>query len=87
MPKILITEACLVNYDDDQGGQHHDIGDLPTVPKDTAASLVRANRALYADKADDFDKGGRNTATREMLKAAAAMGNAKAAGPAEPPAA
>lgn len=79
MPKILITEATLVNYGDDRGGVHQSIGDLPTVPKHVALDLVRANRALYADKADDADKGGRNTATREMLKAAEAMAKAAAA--------
>lgn len=80
MPKILITEATIVNYGDDRGGVHQAIGDLPTVPKHVALDLVRANRALYADKADDFDKGGRNTATKEMLKAAEAMAKAAAAG-------
>jgi hypothetical protein len=73
MPKILITEACLVDFRDDAGGQHQGVGAMPDVPKDIAADLVRANRALYTKREDDFDKGGRNTATREMLKAADAI--------------
>lgn len=84
MPKILITEACLINLKDDHGGQHFGIGSQPTVPKDIAADLVKANRALYCDKADDFDKGGRNTATKEMLKAADAIAKAAAAVEATP---
>lgn len=79
MPKIIIIEACLVDFKDDKGGQHQEVGAMPTVPKDIAADLVRSNRALYADKADDFDKGGRNTATKEMLKAAEQVAKASPA--------
>lgn len=78
MPKILITESTLINYGDDRGGVHHGVGDLPDVPKAIAADLVRSSRALYAVREDDTDKSGRNTATKEMLTAAAAI--AKAAG-------
>lgn len=77
MPKILIIEACLVDFADDAGGQHQDIGAMPTVPKDLAADLVKTKRALYCDKADDFDKAGHNTASKEMLKAAGAMAQVK----------
>jgi hypothetical protein len=84
MPKILVTEACLIDLKDDQGGQHYGLGSTPTVPKDIAADLVKANRALYADKADDFDKAGRNTATKELLKAADAAAKAAAAVEASP---
>lgn len=73
MPKLLIIEACMVNFADDRGGVHQSAGDLPDVPKDAARALVTAGRALYANKTDDPDKQGRNTASREMLQAAEAM--------------
>lgn len=76
--KLLIIEACLVNHGDDRGGVHESAGALPDVPKDIARQLVAANRALYVNKADDPDKGGKSTATREMLAAAEEM--ARAAG-------
>lgn len=82
MPKLLIIEACIVNYGDDRGGQHHDAGAVVEVTKDTATALVRSGRGLYAAKADDPDKTGRNTASAEMLKAAKEMAKAAAAGPA-----
>lgn len=72
MPKILIIEACLVNYGDDRGGIHQDAGDQIEVGKDAALALTRAGRALYVSKADDADKSGRYTATKDMLQAAAA---------------
>ena len=73
MPKLLITTPVLINYEDDRGGVHHDVGEMPVVAKDTALALVRADRALYADKRDDPDKSGRNTASAEMLRAAKAL--------------
>jgi hypothetical protein len=79
MPKVLITTPVLINFEDDRGGLHHDAGDTPVVPKDTALALVRADRALFVSKSDDPDKSGRNTATAEMLKAAADLAAAKAA--------
>lgn len=78
MPKLLILEACLVNFADDRGGIHHDAGDMPDVPKAQATDLIRCNRALYINKADDADKAGRYTASAEMVKAAKAMEAAKA---------
>lgn len=77
MPKLLITENCIVNYGDDRGGVDQAAGDGVDVSKDTARALVTAGRALYINKADDPDKGGRNTATKDMLKAAEAMARAK----------
>jgi len=68
--KILIIEACLVNFGDDRGGQHQDPYAVIDVTKDTARDLVQAGRALYTDKKDDPSKGGNNTASAEMLKAA-----------------
>lgn len=79
MPELLITEACLVNYHDDKGGQHEDSANLITVEKKTADDLVRANRALFTDKKDDWDKNGRNTASKEMLSAAAALRKSRVA--------
>ena len=73
MPKILIIESCLVDFADDAGGQHQNVGDMPTVQKDLAAELVKARRALYCDKSDDFEKSGANTASKDMLKAAEAI--------------
>lgn len=78
MPKILITDSCLVSYGDDRGGVHQDAGDPVDVSKDTALALTRANRALYANKADDADKSGRYTASKEMLAAAQALAAARA---------
>ena len=76
MPKLLIIEPCLVNYGDDRGGVHQSAGDLVEVSKDVANALVRPGRALYVAKADDPDKGGHNTASKDMLKAAEAMAKA-----------
>jgi hypothetical protein len=79
MPKVLITTPTLINFEDDRGGLHHDAGETPVVPKDTALTLVRADRALYVSKSDDPDKSGRNTASAEMLKAAADLAKAREA--------
>lgn len=76
--KILILSACLINLSDDKGGIHHDEGEMPDVPKEAAGALVRSGRALYVSRTDDTDKGGRNTASKEMLAAASAMNAAKA---------
>lgn len=73
MPKLLILEDCMVNFSDDRGGVHQSSGNLPDVPKESARALVAAGRALYANKTDDPDKQGRNTASREMLQVAEAM--------------
>lgn len=78
MPKVLIIEPCLINHGDDAGGTHQDAGDVVECSKDNAMALMRAGRALYINKTDDPDKQGRNTATREMLKAAEAMATATA---------
>lgn len=73
MPKLLIIEACMVNFADDRGGVHQSAGDMPSVPKDAAHALIAAGRALYVDKKEDPDKQGRNTASQQMLHAAEAM--------------
>lgn len=77
--KLLVIEACLVNYNDDAGGQHQDPGDLIDVAKDTAVALVHSGRALYVAKNDDPSKGAHHTASKDMLDAAASLakGNAK----------
>lgn len=75
--KLLIIEACLVNYGDDRGGVDHAAGDVVDVPKATAATLATNGRALYINKTDDPDKAGRFTASKDMLKAAEAMWRAK----------
>lgn len=77
--KLLLLAACLINYNDDAGGQHHDEGEIVDAPKDAALSLVRSNRALYVRKEDDPDKGGRNTASKDMLAAAKALAEERAA--------
>lgn len=71
MPKILIIETCIVNHGDDRGGVVETVGANIEVNKDTARELCAASRALYINKADDPDKLGRNTASHEMVKAAA----------------
>lgn len=71
MPKILIIETCIVNHGDDRGGVVESVGATVEVNKDTARDLCSTGRALYVSKADDPDKTGRNTATAEILKAAA----------------
>lgn len=76
--KILIIAATLVNYGDDQGGVHEETGAVVDAPKDVAHKLVQAGRALYISKADDPAKDGRNTATKEEIKAAEALAKAAA---------
>ena len=71
MPKILITQTCIVNYGDDRGGVGESFGATVEVNKDTARDLCVTGRALYTRKEDDPDKSGRNTASPEMIKAAA----------------
>lgn len=78
MPKQIIIEATQVNYGDDRGGVHADAGEIVDVPKDTGIALMRAGRSLYVNKADDPDKSGRNTASKEMLKAAEDIAKARA---------
>ena len=75
--KILIIAACLVNVGDDAGGQHAEQGDMPDVPKDVAVKLVGSGRALYINKADDPDKAGANTASKDLVQAAYASKTAK----------
>lgn len=82
MPKQIIIEATQVNYGDDRGGVHHDAGEIVEVPKDTGIALMRAGRSLYVNKSDDPDKSGRNTASKEMLKAAESMSKIKDSDPA-----
>ena len=77
MPKILIIEPTLVDFQDDRGGQHADVADLPDVPKAIAAKLVEAGRALYTDRKDDPTKTGQFTASADMVKAARAMAKAR----------
>lgn len=79
MPKVLITESCLINRGDDRGGVHCDAGDIVEgVPKDIAGDLARMGRALFVDSADDPTKGNTLTASKEMLKAADDMRRARA---------
>lgn len=78
MPKILIIEPTLVDYQDDRGGQHADVADVPEVPKAVAAKLVEAGRALYTDRKDDPTRTGQFTASPDMVKAAKAMSKARA---------
>ena len=77
MPKILIIEACIINFGDDRGGVDNPAPSIVEVPKDTARNLADAGRALYCSKSDDHDKSARNTAGAEMLKAAQAMISAR----------
>ena len=75
--KILILAACLVNMGDDKGGQHTDEGEIVDPPKDVANKLVSYGRALYINKADDPDKAGANTASKDLIQAAYASKTAK----------
>jgi len=70
MTKMLIIDTCLVNHNDDRGGVAHARGEIIDPPKDEAKKLVLADRALYVAKADDFDKNGRYTASKELVAAA-----------------
>lgn len=78
MPKQLVIESCLINFGDDRGGVHCEVGETVEVPKGTAIDLARAGRTLFVDKKDDPDKHGRHTASADMLKAAADMQKTKA---------
>jgi hypothetical protein len=73
MPKVLIIEPTIVTFADDRGGVPAHSGESPDVSKDVARALVNASRALYVDRKDDPSRGAINTASPEMLKAAAAM--------------
>lgn len=79
MPKILILEATQVDYGNDRGGEHADASSIVDVVKEQAKKLTELGRAVYVAKTDDPSKGGRYTATKEMLAAAKAMADAKAA--------
>jgi hypothetical protein len=76
--KQIVIEATQINYGDDRGGLHQDVGDIVDVPKAEAAKLAQAGRCLYVDRKDDPDKTGRHTATKDMLRAAAELAAAKA---------
>lgn len=71
--KMLIIEGTVVNFGDDRGGVHADPGETPDVPQEAARALAQAGRALYVNRKDDPSRSGANTASAEMLKAAAAM--------------
>lgn len=71
--KMLVIAACLINHLDDQGGQHHDVGETVDVPKAQAENLARADRVLYVNRKDDPTKTAQFTATEAMLKAAAEL--------------
>jgi hypothetical protein len=73
MPKILIIEPCLINLGDERGGVDHSAPSFADVTKETARQLVTMGRALYTVRADDPDKGARNTAPKDMLDAAKAV--------------
>ena len=47
------------------------------IAKDSATKLVAAGRALYVDRKDDPTKTARDTASADMLKAAADMRRAR----------
>jgi hypothetical protein len=68
--KVLVIAACLVNMNDDKGGQHADVGEIVDIPKQQAESLARADRVLYCNRKDDPTKTAQFTATEAMLKAA-----------------
>lgn len=77
MPKQLIIEPCLINFNDDKGGIAHAAGDIVDVPKATADALARTGRTLYIERKDDPDKNGVHTATPAMLTAAKEMARAQ----------
>lgn len=79
MPKLLIISACLINLGTDDGGIDHAEGEFADVPKDTARFLAENGRALYCDKKDDHTKEARFSASDKQLKAAEALGKARAA--------
>jgi hypothetical protein len=84
MPKQLIIAACLINFGNDRGGVHCEAGEVVDVPKATAIDLARMGRTLFVDKADDPDKNGVHTASKDMLKAAADMRATRAKAAAAP---
>lgn len=77
MPKQLVIEPCLINFNDDKGGIAHAAGDIVDVPKSTADALARVGRTLYIERKDDPDKNGVHTATPAMLTAAKDIERAK----------
>lgn len=79
MPKMLVIAGCLINHGDDRGGVAHAQGEIVEVNKDTADTLAKMDRALYASREDDPTKAGIHTASPDMLKAAQAMAKGKPA--------
>lgn len=77
MPKILILEACIVNFGGDVGGEPTEAGALVTVDTKQALLLVNHGRALYTVKGDDPSKG-LKTAAPDVVKAAEAHAKALA---------
>ncbi len=69
--QILIIDPTIVNFGDDRGGQHVEIG-ICDVPKDSARAVVASGKGLYASRADDPSKAGVHTASAEEVKAARA---------------
>jgi hypothetical protein len=86
MPKLIIIEPCVVNYGDDRGGVHADVGDEIAVNADTAIALAKAGRGLYVSRDDDPAKG-RHTAPEALIAArAAALASVHAAAESAAPA-
>lgn len=75
--KVLVIEACMVDFNDDRGGQAVTVGSLIDVPKETAHALCDMGRTLYTDEKDDPRKGVKRIASAEMVKAAAKAAKAK----------
>lgn len=57
MAKMVVIDACVVNYQDGRGGVHEDVGAEIEVNDDEGLKLAKAGRAFYSDPENDPSKG------------------------------
>jgi hypothetical protein len=57
MPKMLIIEPTIVNYEDGQGGQHAGPDEEVSLGQDQCLTLAKEGKALYLEAKDDPFKG------------------------------
>lgn len=84
MPKQLVIEPCIVNYQDDRGGVHADMGDEISPNTEQALKLAQMHKAVYLSADDDPTKG-RYTIRPDLAAAKAAAEAAMSQAPAEAP--
>lgn len=61
--RILITEACLAKSVKDAGLRHCEVGEEIEAPRDVAVNCVYAQKAVFLDAVDDYNRHRANTVT------------------------